>query len=62
MCLYFIYKNIYKIYMYFYCYNYLPVLADYVIDLPLQNWLQQISILLRVEDWRSQIEPFLIYD
>lgn len=36
--------------------------AESIFDLPLQNWLQQISILLRIEEWRSQIAPFLIYD
>lgn len=36
--------------------------AEELFELPLQNWLQQISILLRVEDWRNHIEPFLIYD
>ncbi len=35
--------------------------AEDLFELPLQNWLQQISILLRVEDWRNQIKPFLVY-
>jgi uncharacterized protein YbbC (DUF1343 family) len=35
--------------------------AEELFELPLQNWLQQLSILLRVEDWRNQIEPFLLY-
>jgi len=35
--------------------------AEAIFDLPLQNWLQQMSVLLRVEEWRSQIEPFLLY-
>lgn len=36
--------------------------AEELFELPLQNWLQQLSILLRVEDWRNQIEPNLIYN
>ncbi len=32
--------------MYFCCYNYLPVLADYVIDLPLQNYIDANALPL----------------
>ena len=35
--------------------------AEELFELPLQNWLQQISILLRVDKWRAEIEPFLLY-
>jgi uncharacterized protein YbbC (DUF1343 family) len=35
--------------------------AEALFDLPLQEWLKQIIVLLRTNEWRSQIEPFLIY-
>jgi uncharacterized protein YbbC (DUF1343 family) len=35
--------------------------AEAIFDLPLQNWLQQIGKLLRVEDWKKIIEPYLLY-
>ncbi len=35
--------------------------AEALFDLPLQNWLQKIQIHLRVEYWKNDIVPFLIY-
>lgn len=35
--------------------------AEALFELPLQQWLQQIIILLSVEDWRKKIEPYLLY-
>ncbi len=35
--------------------------AEKLFDLPLQNWLQQIGKILRVEDWKKTIQPFLLY-
>jgi hypothetical protein len=35
--------------------------AETLFELPLQQWLQQMSILLRVDNWRKDIEPFLLY-
>jgi len=36
--------------------------AEKIFDLPLQNWLQQIGKLLRVDEWRKKMEPYLLYD
>ena len=35
--------------------------AEALFELPLQQWLQQMSILLRADNWRKDIEPFLLY-
>jgi len=35
--------------------------AETIFELPLQQWLQKMSILLRVDDWRKDREPFLLY-
>jgi uncharacterized protein YbbC (DUF1343 family) len=35
--------------------------AEAIFDLPLQNWLQKMNTLLRVNDWRSEIEFYLLY-
>jgi uncharacterized protein YbbC (DUF1343 family) len=35
--------------------------AEELFELPLQNWLQQMSILLRVDEWRTEIELCLLY-
>jgi uncharacterized protein YbbC (DUF1343 family) len=35
--------------------------AEVLFDLPLQNWLQKIQILLRVDYWKKEIEPYLLY-
>ena len=36
--------------------------AEALFDLPLQNWLQKIQILLRVDYWKKEIEPYLLYE
>jgi uncharacterized protein YbbC (DUF1343 family) len=35
--------------------------AASIFELPLQNWLQQMGALLRVDGWRTAISPFLLY-
>ncbi len=35
--------------------------AEAIFELPLQHWLQKITMILRVEDWRNAIEPYLLY-
>ncbi len=35
--------------------------AEKIFDLPLQQWLQQIGRLLKVEDWKNNIIPHLLY-
>ena len=35
--------------------------AEAFFELPLQQWLQQIIILLSVQEWRTKIEPYLLY-
>jgi len=35
--------------------------AEALFELPLQQWLQQIIILLGVQEWRTKIEPYLLY-
>jgi uncharacterized protein YbbC (DUF1343 family) len=35
--------------------------AENLFELPLQQWLQQMTILLRIDDWRKTIEPYLLY-
>ncbi len=35
--------------------------AEGIFDLPLQQWLQKMGVLLRVDEWRTLIEPHLIY-
>jgi uncharacterized protein YbbC (DUF1343 family) len=35
--------------------------AEKLFDEPLPTWLQQISKLLRVTQWKQQIEPYLMY-
>jgi hypothetical protein len=36
--------------------------AEALFDLPLKEWLQQISKLLRVTSWKNDMEPFLLYE
>lgn len=36
--------------------------AENLFELPLQQWLQQINRLLKVNDWRVTIAPYLLYD
>lgn len=35
--------------------------AEAIFELPLQPWLQQMTMSLRVDDWRKTIEPYLLY-
>jgi hypothetical protein len=35
--------------------------AEKLFELPLQQWLQQINKLLRVEGWKNEIAPYLLY-
>lgn len=36
--------------------------AELLFDLPLKDWLQQMSKLLKVANWKSEMEPFLLYE
>ncbi len=36
--------------------------AEAIFDLPLQQWLQKINALIRVEGWKKIIEPYLLYN
>jgi hypothetical protein len=36
--------------------------AEAIFDLPLQHWLQKINALLKVDSWRTNIEPYLLYN
>ena len=36
--------------------------AEAIFDLPLQQWLQKINALIRVEGWKKNIEPYLLYN
>jgi uncharacterized protein YbbC (DUF1343 family) len=36
--------------------------AEAIFDLPLQQWLQKINALLKVDGWRKNIEPYLLYN
>jgi uncharacterized protein YbbC (DUF1343 family) len=36
--------------------------AEAIFDLPLQQWLQKINAMIRVEGWRKNIEPYLLYN
>ncbi len=35
--------------------------AEAIFELPLQTWLQQMTRLFKVDDWRKNIEPYLLY-
>lgn len=35
--------------------------AEAIFDLPLQQWLQKMSVLIKVEKWKKEIEPYLLY-
>jgi uncharacterized protein YbbC (DUF1343 family) len=35
--------------------------AEQLFDLPLKDWLQQMSKLLRVKQWQKEMEPYLLY-
>lgn len=36
--------------------------AEAIFDLPLQQWLQKINVLIKVDGWRKEIEPYLLYN
>ena len=36
--------------------------AEAIFDLPLQQWLQKMSILIKVNHWKKKIEPYLLYN
>jgi uncharacterized protein YbbC (DUF1343 family) len=36
--------------------------AEAIFDLPLQQWLQKINAVLKVDGWRKHIEPYLLYN
>jgi uncharacterized protein YbbC (DUF1343 family) len=35
--------------------------AEKLFDLPLQQWLQQVQKFLKVNEWYSKVEPYLLY-
>ena len=36
--------------------------AEAIFDLPLQQWLQKITVLIKVEKWKKEIETYLLYN
>ena len=36
--------------------------AEALFDLPLQQWLQKMSVLIKVEQWKKEIKPYLLYN
>lgn len=36
--------------------------AEAIFDLPLQQWLQKMSVLIKVDQWKKEIAPYLLYD
>lgn len=36
--------------------------AEKIFDLPLQQWLQKIGVLLKVDEWKTTVAPFLLYN
>ncbi len=36
--------------------------AEAIFDLPLQQWLQKMSVLIKVERWKKEIETYLLYN
>ena len=36
--------------------------AEAIFDLPLQQWLQKINALIKIDGWREEIEPYLLYN
>lgn len=36
--------------------------AEAIFDLPLQQWLQKMNTMIRVEGWKKNIEPYLLYN
>ena len=35
--------------------------AEAIFDLPLQQWLQKMSVLIKVDRWKKEIETYLLY-
>jgi uncharacterized protein YbbC (DUF1343 family) len=35
--------------------------AEAIFDLPLQQWLQKMSAVIKAEQWKKEIQPFLMY-
>ena len=36
--------------------------AEAIFDLPLQQWLQKMNAMIRVEEWKKNIVPYLLYN
>ena len=36
--------------------------AEAIFDLPLQQWLQKMSVMIKVDRWKKEIETYLLYD
>jgi uncharacterized protein YbbC (DUF1343 family) len=36
--------------------------AEAIFDLPLQQWLQKMSVLIKVDRWKKEIETYLLYN
>ena len=36
--------------------------AESIFDLPLQQWLQKMSVLIKVDKWKKEIETYLLYN
>jgi uncharacterized protein YbbC (DUF1343 family) len=36
--------------------------AEAIFDLPLQQWLQKMTVLIKVEKWKKEIETYLLYN
>ena len=36
--------------------------AEAIFDLPLQQWLQKMSMIIKVDQWKKEIEPYLLYN
>ena len=36
--------------------------AEAIFDLPLQQWLQKMSVMIKVDQWKKEIEPYLLYN
>ena len=35
--------------------------AEAIFDLPLQQWLQKLSVMIKVDQWKKEIETYLLY-
>lgn len=36
--------------------------AEAIFDLQLQQWLQKMSVIIKVDQWKKEIEPYLLYN